>query len=509
MSDLSVRSTVVTTPLAGVTGVGDHTTTVRTHQPEGIPPVPPPGVDDDSVPSLAPPLRGFDALGNLADKFLSLKLEISDEQIKGGIKDAQDKGATIKSKNAEINGKLVEASKKAAEAEKAKLAMKVLSWIAVALSVLFAVFTGGAGAIVAAAVAVTMATLNETGVMQKLTDSIAKSLQAGPPEMSSTEAKNKASWIMMGITLAVSIATLGAGFASGTSAVANAGAKLAELGTKIAERITTAIDTIKTALQNFQPLMQVLAKAGDIAGKVGETASTVMEAVMQAMRTAMSRLSDILQLMRNSTAVTQSIEKMTEIGTKVREIVSQVMDALRPAMDKLSDIMQALKGSGAVTDAVGAGAEAVAKAREIMAQVMAAMQRVLDSLPSATRVMDALSTVADKVKDVTQIVPRAMGEMGQRAASAAKAGEALTQIAQGGAGVSAGLNQYGAANLQADVMTDKAFLRRMQQKLEDDQDMVQSIMQMMSDMTGRVIEAIKGQSDTMDNIMMEMRPQHG
>ena len=180
----------------GPTYLGGISTGERTPQktrptPEGTPP-PKINLDTgpDSIPKLDLPTMQIDALGDVADKFLALKLKTSDQQLAGSMKDVQDRGAVMKSKNADISNKLNEAAQKIAEAEKAQAAMKALSWIAVALSILFAIFTGGVGAIVGAAVATTMAVLNETGVMTKLTDAIAKGLEGtGDPPMSSELAK--------------------------------------------------------------------------------------------------------------------------------------------------------------------------------------------------------------------------------------------------------------------------------------------------------------------------------
>lgn len=322
----------------------------RQTQPDGVPPPPTVEGGPSSIPVLALPSVGVDALGDVAGKFLALKLAIGDLQLSGSMKDIQDRGAVMKSKNEEIAHKLADAAKKEAEAEKAKTAMKVLGWIAVALSVVFAVATGGVGAIVAAAVGVTMAVLNETGVMEKLTDAIAKGLQEGPPPMDEATAKKTAGWIVMGISIAVSLTTVGVGIASGASQVAGLMQKLPEIATAVG-------------------------------GKLGAT--------------------------------------------------------------------------------------------------------------------------------VTETTVRVMMEVAQKALTGARVAAGLVGVSQGVTGVIGGANRFAAADLQAGVIEDRAFLRRLQQKIEDEQDLVASIMEAMSDMTSRVIEVINGQSDSMNEVLHHMRPQMG
>lgn len=351
MSDgISIRSGLTTPPLGGVSTEKPTVTPRSKGGPDGTPPPSTPPREPGGIPVLAMPKVGIDALGDIAGKFLSLKLQTSDDQMKSEMGAIKDQGKVLKSKNDEISRKLQEAAEKAAEAEKAKAAMKALSWIAVALAVLLAVFTGGVGAIVGAAVAVTMATLNETGVMDKMTNAIASSLQKGPPPMSEADAKKTAGWITMGITIAVSLATLGAGMASGASSIGGLASKLPQI-------------------------------ANTIAGKIG-------------------------------TAITETAARM-------------------------------------------------------------------------------MTEIAQKVITGTRIAA------------------ALTTIGQGAAGIGGGVQRYAADMLQADVVENRAFLKRLQQRIEEEQDMVQSIMQAMSDMTSKVIETIKGQSDTMTEVLQHMRPQTG
>ena len=186
----------------------------------------------DAIPTLAAP-KSFDAM-DLANKLLALKMKLNDEQIAGGIADVKHQGEVRKEKNAEISKKIAEAAEKAKEAAASSGIMKAFGWIAVALTVIAAVATGGALAFAAAALAVTMATLTETGVMDKMTEAIGESLMKDG--MSEDDAKKWAMVFTVMIGIAVSLATLGAGAAAGAGQAAQAAdkvTKIVQMGQKI------------------------------------------------------------------------------------------------------------------------------------------------------------------------------------------------------------------------------------------------------------------------------------
>lgn len=333
MSDLSIRGPSGTVPLGGINLDGGLQRKERAPQGSGVPPVPPPDLDSDGVPELDPPNISSQSVDDLVNGFLALRLKTGDQQLRSSLGDVKDKGAQMKAKNAEISEALSKASEKLGDAEKSQTAMKVLSWIAVAASVALAVATGGVGAIVCAAVAVTMATLNETGVMQKATDAIAKGLEGtGSPPMSASDAKKWAQGIMIGITIAVSVATIGVGWATSGTQIASLAAKLpAMVGPEMAQKIITGV----------------------------------------------------------------------------------------------------------------------------------------------------------------------------------KVAQALMSIGQGTTGIVGGVNRFEGMNEQAKVMDSKAFLQRLQQKLQDEQDLIKNIVELMNSTTDKVIEAMEGQSETMHDVIQQMRPQTG
>ncbi|MEJ0017881.1 MAG: type III secretion system translocon subunit SctE [Acetobacteraceae bacterium] len=350
MSDLTVRRTGYTF------GVGAAATDDRSKRTEGAPtndgapPVPTHGAGAPDIPVLDLPRLSLDALGDIAERFLSLKLKTGDLQLEGSMRDIKDRGASLKSRNDEIARKLNEAADKMAEAEKAKTATKVLTWIAVALSIAIAVATGGVGAIIGAAVATTMAILNEAGVMDKLTTAIADSIQKDFPGTDSATAKKWAMGIVIGLSIAVSVGAAGAAFISGGAQIGGLVAKLPDIATKLADKLGTSITTATL---------------------------------------------------------------------------------------------------------------------------------------------------------------RSMAEVAQKAVTGAKVMGALVSLGQAGSNVGGGVQRHSATMLQADVMDDRAFARRLQQRIEDEQELVQQIVEMMSGAVTKVIETMNSQSESAENVIRQMRSQMG
>ncbi|MBS0643357.1 MAG: type III secretion system translocon subunit SctE [Proteobacteria bacterium] len=356
MSDsLSIRGPGTTRPLAGVTP--EVTLTSQrggTDAPQGVPPAPIHATDAGDVPFLPLPQIDHDVVADLVTQFITLRMQTADQQKIGAVEGIHDKVAVIKSTHEEIAKKLEEVQKAVKDGETGKTVAKVLTWVGVGLSVGLAVLTGGAGAIVAAAVGAVMATLNETGEMDKMTESIAKGLENGKPPIPADEAKQTAAWITAGINLVIAGVTIGASFASASSTVAN-------LATK------------------------VLGKAG----KFGET----------------------------------------------------------------------LMAAGA------------------------------------------------KIKAVFEVVPQALGKTGQTLTTATRVADSLVNVGQGATGLINGANAATATLRQASVTENQAFLRRLQQQIEDEQDAIQEIMDTMSEVSSKVIDILQTQSRTTSTVLQEIRQQ--
>ncbi|WP_445222833.1 hypothetical protein ACKWRH_45630 (plasmid) [Bradyrhizobium sp. Pa8] len=164
-------------------------------------------------PSLPPP-RAFDAI-DLLSTALALKTKITDGLVVAGMQDARHWGEQQRLLHEKISRSIIEAAERLAESKKSSGIIKLVGWLAVGLTVIAAVATGGTLALTAAAVTVGVATLIETGVVDKMGEEIAKSLMKDGTEDGAAKALAVA--IKSGIVLVISVLTVGAGFANRTA----------------------------------------------------------------------------------------------------------------------------------------------------------------------------------------------------------------------------------------------------------------------------------------------------
>jgi hypothetical protein len=355
--------------MSGVGGIG-QTVPIRTTTGEPLPEHTPRQVGDggatpppqsfeaipEGVPVLSPALIPFDMVGSIAEQFLAMKVKTDQERVNSDIGDIRDKGVQVQQKNKEISDKLLDAAEKMEKAKTTSLIMKIFGWIAVALSVVAAVVTGGALAMVAAGVGLVMATLNETGVMNKLMEAIAKDRMERLGE-SPSEAKRNAMIIMTVLTIAISVATIASGIASGTQAAANLGSKLAEAFPKLANvfgkiggQLATSIqETIAKLLNVTTEAMQRVGTAAKIAGAVSTAGQAVtgiaagaqrfqaakQETESAELRAFLRRLQQQMEDEQESVAaLVQSIQaqisKVVEMMAEHSETSSKVIGQMRP-----------------------------------------------------------------------------------------------------------------------------------------------------------------------------------
>ncbi|MCP2223723.1 hypothetical protein [Bradyrhizobium elkanii] len=209
-------------------------------------------VASGAIPSLAAP-RAFDTL-DLLTRFLALKTKMTDGQVAAGIEDARHWGEQQRQLHEKTSKSIIEAAKRLAEAKKSSGIMKFFGWLAVGLTVLAAVATGGTFAIIAAAVSVGVATLIETGVIDKMTAAIVKSLEKDGIE--GGKAKTLGAAITIGIIFAISVLTVGAGFANGaanglrvTALIPSNSVKAVQIGQRVstAARVGEAVASLGAA----------------------------------------------------------------------------------------------------------------------------------------------------------------------------------------------------------------------------------------------------------------------
>lgn len=196
-------------------------------------------VASGSIPSLPAP-RAFDTI-DLLTTFLALKTKMTDGQVATGIEDARDWGEQQRQLHEKTSKSILEAAKRLAEAKKSSGIMKFSGWLAVGLTVLAAVATGGTLAVMAAAASAGVATLIETGVIDKMTAAIVKSLEKDGIE--GGKAKTLGAVITIGIIFAISVLTVGAGFANGAASGLRITALIPSNSVKavqIGQRVSTA-----------------------------------------------------------------------------------------------------------------------------------------------------------------------------------------------------------------------------------------------------------------------------
>ncbi|TFV29484.1 MULTISPECIES: hypothetical protein [Bradyrhizobium] len=196
-------------------------------------------VASGSIPSLSAP-RAFDAI-DLLTSFLALKTKMADEQVAAGIEDVRHWGEQQRQLHEKISKSIVEAAKRSAEAKNSSGIMKFFGWLTVGLTVLAAIATGAALPVMAAAVSVGVATLVETGGVDKMTAAIVKSLEKDG--IHGDKASTLGAVITIGIIFAISVLTVGAGFASGAASGLRIAALIPSSSVKavqIGQRVSTA-----------------------------------------------------------------------------------------------------------------------------------------------------------------------------------------------------------------------------------------------------------------------------
>lgn len=210
---------------------------------------------------------------------------------------------------------------KAAESRKAS---KIFGWLMTALAVVAAVVacvaTGGLalGPVIGAGIAIACSVLNETGVMDKITEKLAKGLES--LGMSKQAAQIVAQVL---ITVAIMAASLGAGLAGGgAAAVSNA--------------IKGAAETVETVRAAIAIASMVVGAASTVTGGVG---------AYQSYKSGMSE-ADVKETEKFIAALKQRLdeseEELQQIIQQLQNAVAQVAEMLSSATDTSDEIAKNL-----------------------------------------------------------------------------------------------------------------------------------------------------------------------
>ncbi|MGY4319180.1 hypothetical protein ACVWW1_008507 [Bradyrhizobium sp. JR3.5] len=219
-------------------------------------------VASGSIPGLPAP-RAFDAI-DLLTTFLALKTKMTDGQVAAGMEDARHWGEQQRQLHEKTSKSIIEAAKRLAEAKKSSGIMKFFGWLAVGLTVLAAVATGGTLAVMAAAVSVGVATLIETGGIDKMTAAIVKRLEKDGIE--GGKAKALGAIITIGIIFAISVLTVGAGFANGAAS---------------GLRITALIPSNSVKAVQIGQGVSTAARVGEAVASLGEAGAGIANGIQQ------------------------------------------------------------------------------------------------------------------------------------------------------------------------------------------------------------------------------------
>ncbi|GLS33047.1 type III secretion system translocon protein, YopB/IpaB/SipB family [Mesorhizobium albiziae] len=293
-----------------------------------LPPISDGAPASDAVPTLPPP-RAFDAT-ELAATFLALQMKIADAQAAAGMEDVRHRGELQKQQNEKIARNIADAAEKLREAKKSSKAKRIFGWIAVALTVVAAVVTGGVLAFSAAAVAVTVVTLTETGVMDKMARAIAKSLREDQG-MGEGQAMGWATFITVAIVLACSLATLGAGAVSGGWNAA----------TSIATKITSQSDKVAKIVMGSQRLATA-AWAGEVIASVAQSAAAIASGVQQKQATdTQAETLDIRKFLAKLAQLQEDeIERIQELFLGMKTMTQRVVDAIEEQSRSASTVIR-------------------------------------------------------------------------------------------------------------------------------------------------------------------------
>ncbi|MGY2986267.1 type III secretion system translocon subunit SctE [Bradyrhizobium sp. USDA 4508] len=274
-------------------------------------------VASGSIPSLAVP-RGLDPI-ELANNLLAVRIKMADRLIASGMADVRHEGELLRQQHETIGNKIIEAANAVAKAKKSAHIRKFLGWLAVGLSVAAAVVTGGTLATVAAAVTVGVAVLNETGVVDKMTQAIAKRLMKDG-NMDAAQANKVAIGITMGIILSVTVLTAGAGLMGGA---AN-GARAAAMWRRLGEAGASALRGLASLAKQPGSLATVLSRA------MNQAASTIADTTSNA-----TRIAQISQKVSTAARVGEATASFGEAAAGIANGVQQkeAADAQAGALD--------------------------------------------------------------------------------------------------------------------------------------------------------------------------------
>ena len=271
-------------------------------------------------------------LGDLEKILAESMSESNEKQIqlaKERIKVLKDQ---IQKTKAERLGKVDKTMKEIAKAAKQRALMKALGWLLTIFTCIFAiaacVFTGGAavGPLVAAGVALTFQVLNETGVMDKLTEALTEALKKAG--CSKQLAQILAQVIMLVAQIAITVAT----------------GKLGDLAVKLARSFMSSAtvvaravnETVKAWAETIKNVCEFGLKAGGLA-MVGIGIYTGVRQYQSAKESAkLKELESFLaRLQQGMDEVNEEMQKLVE---QLQSIVAETLQLVVNPVETASEV---------------------------------------------------------------------------------------------------------------------------------------------------------------------------
>lgn len=282
----------------------------------------------DAAPTLPPP-RSFDAM-ELAAKFLALKIKIADAQAAAGMNDIGHRGELQKQQNEKIARNITDAAEKLRKAKKSSNILKVFGWIAVALSVVTAVVTGGVLGFSVAAVGVAVGTLTETGLIDKMTKAIAKSL-IEDQGIAQDKANQLATLITCFIVLACSLATVGgATTLSGAWKAASTTIKITSQSDRVV-KISATSQRLATAALAGEATASLAASLAGIASGVQMREATDARAETLDIRKFLAKLAQLQE---------DEMARIQELVVGIKTMTQRVVDAIEEQCRSASTVIR-------------------------------------------------------------------------------------------------------------------------------------------------------------------------
>ncbi len=322
---LSEKATQAVKDVAAILSSRSVNVTASTGRTDGV------GTADGATgtPALDSPADPKQVEANLEKLLAYLQLDNEERQAEMAKERIETQKDSLAAEHKERKAKIDETLKKMDQAAKSRLANRIFGWlgaiVAVAAAVaatVFAVLSGGAGAVAAgfaiagAVVAVTSLVLNETGAMDKLTEMLASALEKS---MSSKNAKIAAALI---INLSIMAISLGCSVGGMVAGIAQAGKAL--------------VDTVATVAKTVSSITAI---AGTAVGAGSLTAGAVSTGLGYKAEMSQADLSELEKIMAElQRRLEESEEELNAILEAIQNGLGQIAAILASATDTQTEI---------------------------------------------------------------------------------------------------------------------------------------------------------------------------